>query len=194
MDDARWFSVAAALVALLVTAGGVAAIALTPASPSPKGPGTPAPMAPTTYRTLVISADPATGAVNYAARNLAVPLHERVVITILNYDPSIAKLPTPADAQVRGTYGGPMAIVTPAGSSSAGQIPANGVSHTFSMSNEYYAINVPIPPSPAAGTPSEVQFAVVFNTPGTFDWGCVVLCLGDGMDGAGPMFGSLTVG
>ena len=194
MDDARWFNLAAGLLAVLVTAAGLTAIAFTPSTSSAAPAPSAGPSAPTTYRTLVIAPDTAAGGVSYSARTLTVPLHERVVFTITNFDPTVATLPTPRDAQVMGTFGGPMTIHEAQGSVVVGQLPAAGVSHTFTMSNAYYAINVPIPPAQDPATPSQVTFTVVFDTPGTYTWGCVVLCLGDGMGAANAMDGSLTVG
>ncbi len=194
MNDQRWFNLAAALIAVAVTVGALAVVALAPAPATPTPSAAPNPSIPTTYRTLTITLDPASGQYNYNVRSLSVPLHERVVFTITNYDPATARLPTPSDAQVTGTYGGPMTLQSPAGASQVAQLPAGDVSHTFSMSDAYYALNVPIPPAANAVTPSQVTFAVVFDTPGVYTWGCVVLCFDAGMGTADSMYGSMTVG
>jgi hypothetical protein len=148
---------------------------------------------PTATRALTIAYDPATGGFSYDTVHIAVPLGVRVIFTITNYDPGTAVLPAPTDASVVGTYGGTMVIESGSWNDTVGGLPAGQVSHTFSMTSPYYILNVPIPKAESAGTPSVVTFSEVFNTPGTFQWGCTVLC-GDGpMNSAGMMFGSITV-
>lgn len=196
MDPQRWFNLVAASTVVAVLAFGAFVFLAGPGASGPAPPPT-AVSAPTTYRSLSIAYNPATGVFDYSARSLAVPLDVRVVITITNYDPSVAALPSAASASVMGTSGGGMTLHTggPAGGwAQTAQLPVGGVSHTFSMSDGFYHLNVPIPPATAVSTPSQVTFSVVFTSAGTYAWGCVILC------GAGPsgmpdaMFGSLTVG
>ncbi len=194
MNDQRWFNLAAVLIAVAVTVGAVAVAALAPAPATPAPQAAPTASVPTTYRALTITFDPSSGQYNYNVRSLSVPLRERVMFTITNYDPGSAQLPTPSDARVIGTYGGPMSIVSAGGSSQVSQLPAGDVSHTFSMSDAYYDLNVPIPPATNAVTPSQVTFAVVFDTPGVYTWGCVVLCSDPGMGTADTMYGSVSIG
>jgi hypothetical protein len=148
---------------------------------------------PTAYRTLSISFDPKTGTFDYTALQLSVPLNVIIVFTIMNYDASIGELPAPRDAQVAGTVGGTESLGTGSSSVTVGSLAQNGVSHTFSMSNAYYHLNAPIPPADGSGVPMQVSFSVVFHVPGTFDWGCVILCGPSDMTALDAMYGSLTV-
>lgn len=190
MKDQEWFNTVAGIVVVLVVVGGAAALLA-----APTGSGTSQPNAgtsiPTAYRNLTISYVPSEGGFDYSSLELSVPLHVRVVFTITNFDPSTAALPTASDAQVSGTYDGAMSYSVGGTSAVLGQLPAGEVSHTFSMSNAFYHLNVPVPAAPTGATPVRVVFSVVFDTPGTFTWGCVALCDPAAMDAA--MWGHLTV-
>ena len=190
MRDQEWFNTVAGIVVVLVVVGGAAALLA-----APTGSGTSRPNAatsiPTAYRNLTISYVASEGGFDYSSLQLSVPLHVRVVFTITNLDPSTSALPAASDAQVSGTYDGLMSYTAGGTSASLGQLPAGDVSHTFSMSNAFYHLNVPIPAAPTGSTPVRVVFSVLFDTPGTFTWGCVALCGPAAMDVA--MWGHLTV-
>ena len=193
MREQRWFNLVAVTVALSVLAVGAIAIAV-PAS----GPTTAATAggagSPTVYRNLSIVYNAASGTYNYNNRDLTVPMNVRVVFTITNYDPSVGVLPTPSSAVVAGTFDGAMMMQRGGSMASMGALPLNGVSHTFSMSSGFYHLNVPIPPAASAAVPSQVSFAVVFHTPGSFAWGCVILCGVPAQGMPDEMFGLVTVG
>jgi hypothetical protein len=194
MNDQSYFSLVAAAVLGIVLVLGATALLVTPSTPaSPPTAGTGVP-GPTVYRTLTVTYVPSTGQFSYNVVNLQVPLHTRVVFTIANYDPSMGGLPSSADANVSGTMGGMMQVSSMGAGTTLGSIPYSQVSHTFSMSNAYYHLNVPVPRAPGDGTPATVTFSAVFNDPGTFGWGCVVLCGPSDMSAPDMMFGTLTVG
>ena len=146
------------------------------------------PATPTVYRNLTISFAPSVGGFSYAPTELEVPAHVAVVFTITNYDPSVATLPTPSDAQVRGTTNGAMVVTEGGVATTLTALPIDQIAHTFTISDSYYQANVPI--LAAENGPVQVSFTMVFDFPGAFAWGCVVLCDG-GMPGT--MYGSLTV-
>lgn len=192
MQDQSFFNLVAGIAIALVVIVAALAFVVAPSggvtSPTVSaGSGNP-----TVYRNLSISLDPATGAYSYNVAQLAVPLHVRVVFTITNFDTSSATLPSPSDANVVGTEGGTMEIVTGGGGVTVGRIPTSAVSHTFSMSDPSYSVNVPIPQAVGQASPSVVTFSEVFDFPGTFEWGCVVLCGTQDMGGTDSMYGTLT--
>ncbi len=139
------------------------------------------------YRNLTIGLD-SSGDFVFNQLNLAVPQGAKVVFTITNFDTSIAELPLLADAQVSGTLGNTAVVSGGGASSTITALPVGSVGHTFSLSNAYYHLNVPIPA--ALSVAAKVTFEATFTQPGTFTWGCVVLC---GTMVPEGMFGSLTV-
>ena len=193
MDDQTYFNLVAgvSVVLVLVTAG--VAFAVAPAGSVPTralGAGQPGP---TVYRNITITYDPTAGAFVYNLAQLAVPLNVRVVFTITNFDSTSAVLPTAGDANVMGTEGNAMQVFNGGGSVSVGGIPSGEVSHTFSLSNAYYTLNAPIPRAEGPASPVAVTFSQVFPFPGTFTWGCVVLCGAQDMHASSYMYGTLTV-
>lgn len=194
MRDQSWFDSVAGAAAVVVVVVGVVVLAIAPPAAAPTrttSAGTPGP---TAYRTLSISYNPSTGGYGYGAAQLSVPQGVRVVFTITNYDPSNAALPDRVDAHVTGTLDGAMTVSTAAGSVTTNGLPPGEVSHTFSMSNGFYHVNIPIPAAAGPGAPSQVTFALFFVFTGTYSWGCVVLCGGADMIAPDTMSGSLTVG
>lgn len=193
MREQRWFNLVAVVSVLAVLAVGALLLVAPPTTPR-SATGASASSAPTAYRNLSIVYDAATGGYDYSTRDLSVPAGVTVVFTITNYDPSTGTLPTAASAVVTGTRDGALLGAPGSGAVRVSSIAPGAVSHTFSMSNGFYHLNVPIPPALSVSHPSVVSFSVVFATPGTFDWGCVILC-GTPMAGMpDQMFGLVTVG
>lgn len=193
MDDQTYFNLVAGILVVLVLVTAGVTFAVVPAGTVPArtvGAGQPGP---TVYRNITISYDPSTGGFVYSMARLAVPFDVRVIFTITNFDATSASLPTVADANVVGTDGSTMQVINGGGSVSVGGTPSSEVSHTFSMSDGYYALNVPIPRADEPSGPVLVTFSVVFPFPGTFTWGCVVLCGAQDMHASNSMYGTLTV-
>ncbi len=162
------------------------------ASPVPTEGGGVGPGYPTVYRNLTIAYDPLAGDYVYTQTQLWVPADVLVVFTIVNYDPMRATLPAAGYARVSGTWNEQMQLAYGANGEMVDGLPTNDVSHTFTMSDSYYQVNVPIPPAESGGVPARVTFSLVFHFPGPyFAWGCVAYCGGPQMEG---MYGSLTVG
>lgn len=193
MDDAKWSNATAGVAALGVIATVLLLGFALPSVPS-TNPSAGLNSIPTVYRNLTIAYSPTLHDFGYSATLLNVPLHTRVMVTIVNYDPSTAELPTPSDAQVAGTEGGTMTWTDHGVRVTSGSLSASAVSHTFTMSDAYHHLNVPIPPAGPDGSPAKVTFSVVFTVAGTFAWGCVVICGGPMMAAADSMNGSLTAG
>ncbi len=191
MRDETWFDLVAGLVVVAVVAMGAVAIAF-PAAGNPGVAKRPA-VNSTVYRNLSISFDSANASYGFSATQLSVPAGVAVVFTITNFDPAIAILPAPSYAQVMGTVGGEMAVTTGGHTTTVSSVTPGEVSHTFTLSNGAYHVNVPIPPASDTGAPTTVTFTVVFATLGTFDWGCAVLCGPGQMMNEGAMYGTLTV-
>ncbi|MHB1435122.1 MAG: hypothetical protein ACYCPN_01675 [Thermoplasmata archaeon] len=157
-----------------------------------------------TYVNLTIHYSPTTGNSWYApgnsptpvgswSGNLSVPAQSRVVFVITNYDPTTNELLAPRDNCVAGTLGGVESVQ--AGSSPPESpvscLPATDISHTFTMFDSAYNLNVPIPPAPNNRTPVTVTFSVTFGSLGTYQWGCMCRC--GLMIVPGMMYGNLTV-
>lgn len=191
MRDGTWFNLVAALLAVAIVAFGALAIVY----PSSAGvaPATRPAAAPTVYRNLSITFDPSVGTFGYSTTQLAVPTGVAVVFTITNYDPSTAILPAPTDAQVLGTVNDVMTVGSGGTAVTVSAVAPSQVSHTFTLSNGAYHLNVPIPSAASTGHPTVVTFEAVFATPGTFNWGCAVLCGPGGMMARDAMYGTLVV-
>lgn len=193
MRDQTYFNVVAAVAAVLVLVGAGIALVVAPRGAAPArgaGAGHPGPIA---YRNLTISYDPSAGGFAYGQAALEIPLNVRVIFTITSLDSASATLPTPADSDVVGTDGGGMQIVNENGSVFVANIPPREVSHTFSLSDAFYHLNVPVPATDGAGVRAVVSFSATFAAPGTYAWGCVVLCGEADMHLQGLMYGTLTV-
>jgi hypothetical protein len=193
MHDSAWFNLVAGTLAIGVVVFGAFAVASPlvatppPASHSSQGAN------PTNYRNLSISFNPTSGTYDYSSIQLAVPVGVTTIFTITNYDQGIAWLPSASDARVVGTVGGTMQLTISGQTAQVSSVATNDVSHTFTILSGAYHVSVPIPPASPNGEPSKVTFSVVFSVPGTFNWGCVVLCGPAGMMARDAMYGTLTV-
>ncbi len=192
MRDSSWFNLVAATAAVVIVVIGVFAMVL-PATSSPtaslRGPAT----NPTVYRNLTIAFDPKDGTFDYSSTALAVPMGATAVFTITNYDPTVAMVPNASYSHVVGTVGGTMTVVANGVSSTLSSVAVSDIAHTFTISSGAYHLNVPIPPASSSNSPTKVTFSVTFNVPGTYTWGCAVLCGPDGSMARDVMYGSLTV-
>jgi|GEM_PF-3084932 len=193
MRDQGWFNLVAGIAAVLVVVLGAVLMAypsvngLSPAARS----GTVG--NPTVYRNLTIALNPSTGEFDYTSTLLAAPLGVTTVFTITNYDPGIAYVPASSDARVVGTVGNVMWVEAGGHGVQVSSIAMSDTSHTFSISSGAYHLNVPIPPAGMAGQPTKVTFSVIFTLPGSFNWGCIVLCGPMGMVGRDAMWGTISV-
>lgn len=193
MRDQDWFNTLAGIVIVVVFLGAAFALLVAPPGSTVPRPISTAPSIPTVYRNLTVAFNPSTGGFDYSTSQLVVPSHVKVVFTITNFDAALALLPQASDARVIGTYGDPSLVIGAGKTSSFTQLPTNDVSHTFSIANPYAHVNVPIPPAGfGSGAPARVTFSVVFGTPGTYVWGCIVLCHST-MGATETMYGSLIV-
>lgn len=186
MQDQRYFNLTAAVLVTVVVLGGFAVIMVEGNAASGSAP-------PTVQRNLTIAWDPATSSYSYSQVAIHVPLHARVIFTITSYDPDPATyVPLLSDTQVSGTNGGTMMVLQDGRTATSTGLPTGGVSHTFTISSGAYQVNVPIPVAPSSTDPVRVTFSVDFNTPGSFAWGCVILCGTEDMTLPGEMYGTLT--
>lgn len=191
MRDQHWFNLTAAIIAAFVLLWGASMVMFPSPTATPTATTHPATASPTVYRNLSITLNPRTGDFDFSALQLSVPIGVKVVFTITNFDTSTARLTAPENARVTGTIGSTEALSSGGASLAVGSLSATGVSHTFTLSNAYYHLNAPIPP--AAASPIQVTFSVVFSVPGTYNWGCVIFCGQAEMMAQGGMFGTLTV-
>ena len=147
----------------------------------------------TSYVNLTIHYSPATGDSWYTPGNFAVPAMSRVVFTITNYDPSTNYLLVPNDNCVAGTVGGEEFVQVNSSHppSQVTCLATTGVSHTFTMYDTLYNLNVPVPPAPNDRTPITVTFSATFGSQGTYQWGCMCRC--GPMTEPGMMYGNVTV-
>lgn len=189
MRDQSWTNLVVVVAAVVVVVA-VSLLAVVVPGVSIPTRGTGAASTPTVFENLSIVRG-SSGDYEYNQTQLSVPVNTMVVFTITNYDPSISLLPTPNDAVVTGTQNGTMTVVSAAAQATVGSLPTNDVSHTFTMSDAYYHLNVPVPPALAAGVPTHITFSMIFHFVGTgFAWGCVAYCGGPLMIG---MYGTITV-
>ncbi len=190
MDDQGYFNLTAAVLVTVVVVAGFAALMWEGSSAS----GATGSSLPTVERNLTIQWDPSASSYVYSSAHLSVPLNTHVVFVITNYDPEAASyIPSPSDARVSGTNGATMTVLRDGASSVATEVPFAQVSHTFTISSGIYDVNVPIPVASSSTDPVQVSFSVDFTTPGTFDWGCVILCGTQDMTAPGDMYGTITV-
>jgi hypothetical protein len=192
MKDQTWFSVVAiaAAIAVLVFGGVAVVISAAPAPATSPSNGTPG----VDYLYLTISFNPVNGLDQYFPANFSVPAHQLVVVTITSYDNGTNAPPASATT-VQGVVGGAASLQSPAGAApqSYTQLPLTGISHTFSIMQSPYNVNVPIPPSISLSQPIVVSFSLYFNTTGIFTWLCQAPCDPNSMTTPGFMTGALTV-
>lgn len=192
MREQSWFNLVAGSVAALIVVFGLVAVVY-PASTAPAATSTTSTGSPVVYRNLSIAFNPSRGTFDYSSAALSVPAGVRVVFTITNYDPSVARVPTSSDAQVLGTIGNTISVASAGHTMSMTVVPTTDISHTFTISSGGLHLNVPVPPAASSTSPTEVTFSAVFPVTGTFEWGCVVLCGPDGTMALSTMYGTLTV-
>ncbi len=193
VEDQTWFGLVAAVAAALVVVTGFVVLAVGPGGTAPNRIGGAVATNPTVYRNLTIAYDPSLGDYAYSTSQLNVPLGQHVIFTITNYDPQSSHVPALMYDQVLGTSGGSMSISTAAGTVLASSLPPSEVSHTFTVWDGSYHLNVPIPIAGGNAAPVRVTFSVTFNTQGTFTFGCVAYCQGANMSSMSAMFGTLSV-
>ncbi len=178
--------VAAALVFALALLGGyliprpgVAHAAATAGATQPTAQATPH-----IYLTIV-NKDGKDGSPMYVPADFKLPANSDVEITIRNFDDGADAVTSPTN-ELRGTIGGTVSLqqqiygaLTAAPATTYTQLPADGVSHTFSITQ--LGVNVPVPPL------STVTFRIHTGAAGTYTWNCLVPC-GTGPAGwGGPM-------
>lgn len=148
----------------------------------------------TEYLFLTIGFDFATGLDRYFPANFTVPSHALIVVTITNYDNASNPVDN-ASAQVRGTLGNveTMRAASQAVGMDMSMIPADQVSHTFTLDTGGYAMNVPVPAANSLSDPMIVTFRAYFNVTGSFVWHCNAPCDPASMDTLGYMRGTVTV-
>lgn len=145
-----------------------------------------------TYVNLSITYDAATQIGNYTTPFISIVAHTLVVMTITNYDPSASPLFVPWDNHVLGTVGGNESVNCGGGAESITSLPANEVSHTWTVLDAHYNISVPIPPAHGTGAPCVVTFELTANQSEMTTWGCVANC-DNGQMAAGRMWGILLI-
>jgi len=192
MDRSRrfwWVGLAAAVVVVAIAVVVLFAIgALVPTHSSTPAP----PPFPKTFLNLTITYDAATGIANFSAPFISVTAHTLVVVTITNYDPTPSPLFVPWDNHVVGTVGGNETVSCGHGPQTVTSLPANGISHTWTVLDAYYNISIPIPPAPGPGAPCVVTFEMTMDQSEMTSWGCVANC-DNGQMAAGRMWGLLLV-
>lgn len=155
-----------------------------------------APSAATTSRTdhlyLSVAFNPYTGLDEYFPANFTVPANLPVVITITNYDNGTNAVPEEF-TKVKGTVGG-IETVTNATANDAtlSIVPADQITHTFTLDSAPYDINIPIPAAQGQ-TPTVVTFTAVFSQSGQFVWHCMAPCDDAAMGTLGFMTGTISV-
>ena len=192
MNDQTWFNLLALAAAIAVLVFGGLAMAIS-AAPTPAPAATLA--APgIDYLYLTIEFNPSTGLDEYFPGNFSVPAHQLVVITITNFDNGTNVPPASAD-RVQGTVGASAFEQATAATSSRSytQLPSSAISHTFSVLQTPYGLNVPIPPAVSLDVPVVVSFSTYFNQTGTFAWMCQAPCDPGSMTTPGLMTGTLEV-
>jgi len=131
--------------------------------------------------------------------NVTLPADTDIDVTIRNFDDGPADLPAD-NAKVQGTVGNTMTAISEltgdvdkAPGKAVSELPVKEVSHTFTINDKGFVLNVPIPPS------STVKFT--FHTPaaGTYTFRCLTAC-GTGANGTegamatdGWMRGTVTI-
>lgn len=123
----------------------------------------------------------------YIPGNFSVPAGAIVDVQIRDFDSGAAAIPGGYN-KVIGTVGGTIKIIKAVGGAvdqqpgtTVAQVPANDVAHTFTINENGFNLNVPVPPL------STVEFSFKSPAAGTYDWQCFAAC-GTGQAGwGGPM-------
>ena len=145
------------------------------------------------YLYLTESFNPANGHDEFFPGNFTVPAGVPVVITITEYDNGTNPVPASL-GQVRGTVGGTATVTNASGTQQVNVVSPEGVTHTFTILQGPYNVNVPLPVAGDLAHPTIVTFTVVFGTTGLFAWHCLSPCDPVSMVTPGYMFGTITVG
>ncbi len=160
------------------------------------GPATPA--GSTVKVALVIGWNATAGAYGFNSASLHVPAGAAVDITITNYDPETHSVSGPY-CWVNGTIGGMMGYRMGFGAMGMGMMhevhylgPSN-ISHTFTISQGGYGLNVPIPPAGGPADPAVVEFTFPARGPGEVVWMCEAMAGETAFGGPGSMMGHLFV-
>ncbi len=141
---------------------------------------------------LAVAYDPYSLLDKYFPANFSVPANVPVTITITNYDNGTNTIPAGFD-QVQGTIGGTESVTNATASDvDVASVPADHVTHTFTIVSPGGNINVPIPAAQDT-TPTVVTFTVVFPTAGPYQWHCMAYCDDPAMKTPGYMTGFITV-
>ncbi len=122
------------------------------------------------------------------------PAHTLVLVTITNYD-NVSNPVASESARVVGTLGGmeTMRAASEAQGMDMAAVPADQVSHTFTLDQGGYALNVPVPRANSLADPMIVTFRAYFNVTGSFTWHCLAPCDASSMETPGYMRGTITV-
>ncbi len=132
-----------------------------------------------------------------SSANISLPANRLIKLVIINYDDGNASLVVPADTAVSGTTDGTIFVasndninssqgaggIDVKGGESVTSVPADQVSHTFSVPSLH--LNIPIPVS------STVVAYFTVHQAGSFTWLCETLCGDAAMSTKGWMTGSL---
>ncbi len=132
-----------------------------------------------------------------SSANISLPANRLIKLVIINYDDGNASLVVPADTAVSGTTDGTIFVasndninssqgagaIDVKGGESVTSVPADQVSHTFSVPSLH--LNIPIPVS------STVVAYFTVHQVGSFTWLCETLCGDAAMSTKGWMTGSL---
>jgi hypothetical protein len=141
---------------------------------------------------LSIAYDPYTGLDQYFPANFTVSANTPILITITNYDNGTNVVPA-AFGQVLGTVGGTETVTNATASGvTLSSVPADAITHTFTIDSGSVHLNVPIPAAQDT-TPTVVSFTVTFTSAGEFVWHCMAPCDMDAMTTPGFMTGTVTV-
>ncbi len=142
---------------------------------------------------LTVAFNPGTGLDEFFPGNFSVPVGVPVIFTITNYDNG-TNLVSTADAQVSGTEGGTESVqLWGQAAQNVTSVDTSTISHTFSVIQGPYSLNVPIPASTDLAHPTVVTFTATFGTTGSFTWRCMTPCDGTAMVTPGFMMGTVTV-
>ena len=191
MDPTRQLSLVVFAVAVVVVAGGALVyLAFGSPAPTPQSPAS-STSEPTPYLNLTIAYNQSIGDYVYVNSVVAVASHTLVIVKITNYDPSLGSLYQSWDDKVIGTVGGTEQVNSGAGPSTVSSLASNGVSHTFTVLDNFYNVSIPIPPAHSPSVPSVVSFELSMNQAEVSTWGCMCNCMGGFM--AAGMYGPLVV-
>ncbi|HYK92729.1 MAG TPA: hypothetical protein VEY07_01640 [Thermoplasmata archaeon] len=194
MTESSWYTWVAAGMALVVVVGLVAGLGLGSNFGSPGGTKTGGANSAPAYLYLTIAFNPQNGMDQYFPANFSVPANTMVHFVVTNYDNG-HNVVASQYTQVLGTVGGVSTWVNSSMSTpvTAGAVPSAEISHTFTLENGGYMLNVPIPMATDAANPTTVTFSAFFNSTGTFTWECMAPCDPGSMVTPGYMAGTVTV-